>query len=502
MSIDLESRLHSYGAVLDAAIESDLSTFDNRRTSTVDDGLVGVTDAQGRPPRATFVAVSAAVLLVVGCLALLADRRPDAQISPADTSEEGPASTASALLPATTAVAADDPETWDFIRVAPGTVGWYEFGDPPATLASRVADVQSWTFDYAARFYRCDSYTVDADGPICTGLIGGNFVAPTTFAGTGELGTHLGDLSTADLAWTLAQGSLWGYGEIASGPPATVAVGDHAGLMYSNADTSYLVWEQVPGVHLWIRATGFNADDMVALALTVRPATLPDHLPLAIVVDSVLTSGARAMDDLLVGSHHGGPLCAQVNIWDGCVALPPVSDVAVVVGTDGVGGPLTAVAAVYPVGSTNRLHVDVADGDPVMVESVQSPLGFEYSIFRPGTADIVSAQVVASDGSIISTATLTTAVPGPTTSAANPIDERVERQVHPEVGTYVLARGDYPSTRRGEVQSAVRGSSSRQRLDAAGPNCSRVPAARHRNQDPAGMDRSGRGRIRMSADER
>jgi LysM domain len=453
VSIDLESRLHSYGVVLDAAIDLDLASADTGLVGTLDDEIVARSVAPARPRAAALVSIAVAGLLIGGCFALLADRHPESLTPGVESSTESlPAPTTSFVpttpsYPTTTAVPADDPDTWDPIRVAPGTVGWYEFGDVPAALAPRLSDVQSWTTDYAARFFRCATFTVDSNGPICTGLIGGNFVAPTTFAGTGELGTHLGDISTAELAWTMAQGSLWSYDEVTAAPPATpVAVGDHSGLMYSNPDTSYLVWEQATGVHLWIRATGFSTDDMVALALAVRPAPLPDHLPIPIVVDSASPSGTHSFDELVIGSHHGIPQCAQINIWDGCVSLPPISDVAMVVGTDGVGGPLTAVAAVSPTGSSDRLRVELDGAEPVTVEPVVSPLGFQYSIFRPGTARIVAAHMVAPDDSIVATATLTTVVEPTPTTAVGPSDVGVPGRVHPEWGSYVLALGDYPST--------------------------------------------------------
>ena len=414
MSTALENRLRTYGEVLDAAIEIDLTSAVGV-VATPDHQLVDLTTSPSPPRRMALAVVATVGLLIGGCLALLTDHRSQSQVPTAGTASESSAVPTTLSGPTSTAVPVNDPGTWDPIRVAPGTLGWYEFGDVPAALAPLVSDLQTWTTDYTARFYRCSTYTVDADGPICTGLIGGNFVAPNTFAGTGELGTHLGDISTADLAWTMAQGSLWGYDEVTSPPPTTpVAVGAHAGEMYSNAGTSYLVWEQAPGVHLWIRSSGITADDVVALALTVRPVPLPDHLPLPIVVDSVATSGAPSFDDLELGSHHGTPLCVQINPWDGCTSLPPVSDLSMVVGTNGSGGQLTAVAAVTPIGSVDRLRVDLAGAESVTVQPVVSPLGFQYSIFRPGTARITAAHMVAPDDSIVATATLTTVPTGAT----------------------------------------------------------------------------------------
>ena len=447
MSIDLENRLRNYGDVLDAAIEFDL-VHDIELTARLDDDMVPLSGSASSPRRTALVVVAAAGLLIGGSLALLTDHRSESQVPAAETaSESGPATTILSF-PSSTTISPDDPSLWEPIRVAPATVGWYEFGDIPASLTSRVGAVESWTSDYTASFYRCATYTVDAEGPICTGLIGGNFVAPTTFAGTGELGTHLGDMSTADLAWTLAQGSLWGYDEVTSAPPPTpVAVGDHAGLMYSNADTSYLVWEQTSGVHLWIRATDVPTDDMVGLALTVRPAILPDHLPLPIIVDTVSPSGAPAYDELVIGSHPGMPLCAQINSSDGCVSLPPLTDVAMVVGNNGEVGQIAAVAAIFPLGSADRLRVDLAGADSVTVEPVVSPLGFQYAIFRPvGTERIIGGGAVAPDGSVVATATLSTVPAGATPTTIGSIVTPDPGTIHPEEGSYILQAGDFPST--------------------------------------------------------
>lgn len=441
MSIDLESRLRDYGTVLDSAIESNLAS-DIELRATPDDDLVDVSGPPSAPRRAALVAVAAAGLLIGGCLALITDHHSQTQVPAAGTSTEASPAPTTPSGPTSTAVPADDPDTWDPIRIAAGTLGWFEFSNVPDPLASRLSGQETWTIDYTARFYRCSTYSVDADGPLCTGLSGGNFVAPVTFAGTGELGTHLGDISTADLAWTLAHGSLWSYEVTTAPPPTPVAVGDHSGVMYSNADTSYLVWEQAPGVHLWIRATGFTTNDLVALAMTVRPAPLPDHLPVPLVVDAASTSGAPSTGDLLLGSHHGAPACVQINIWDGCVSVPPVSDVALamVIGTDGVGGPLTAVAAVSPIGSPDRLRVELSGYGPITVAAIVSPLGFQYSIFRPppGTARITAAHMVAPDDSIVATATLTTVatgVPTPTTSQVAPDASTTEATVvaHPTI---------------------------------------------------------------------
>jgi hypothetical protein len=421
MSIDLESRLRSYGEVLDAAIEIDLSD-DIELLPTVDAELVRVGGSQSSPRRTALVVVAAAGLLFGGCLALLTDQHSNSRIPAVGTLLESPVVPTAASFPSSTAIPADDPTTWDPIRVAAGTVGWYEFGDVPAALAARLTDLRSWTNDYTARFYRCSVYSVDTTGPICTGLIGGNLVAPTTFAGTGELGTHLGDVTTADLAWNLANGSLWGYEDPASPRlPTPVAVGDHAGLMYSNAGTAYLAWEEARGVHLWIRATGWTADEMVALALTVRPATLPDHLPMALLVDSPSGSGMPSSDELLVGSHHGMPPCAEFDASDGCVSLPPISEVAMVVGTSGAGGPPTAVAAVSPIGSGDRLRIELDGYGPITVAPIVSPLGFQYSIFRPATFRITAAHMVTPDDSIVATATLSTVLAPQSATTTNPI---------------------------------------------------------------------------------
>jgi hypothetical protein len=139
------------------------------------------------------------------------------------------------------------------------------------------------------------------------------------------------------------------------------------------------------------------------------------------------------------------PLCAQINTSNGCVSLPPVTDVAIVVGVD---GPITAVAAVFPTGSVDRLRVDLADADPVTVEPVASPLGFQYAIFRPGTERIIGGGVVAPDGAIVATATLTTAPAGPTPTTIGISSDPLagSGSVHPEEGSYVVAPGDFPST--------------------------------------------------------
>ena len=446
MSIDLENRLRSYGDVLDAAIEFELIR-DIELTAPLADEMVPLSSSASSPRRTALVVVAAAGLLIGGSLALLTDDHSASQIPAAETASESGPGTTILSFPSSTTNPPDDPSLWDPIRVAPGTVGWYEFGDIPASLTSRVGAVESWTNDYTASFYRCATYTVDAEGPICTGLIGGNFVAPTTFAGTGELGTHLGDMTTADLAWALAQGSSLGYADVTSAPPATpVAVGDHAGLMYSNAHTSYLVWEQTPGVHLWIRATDVPTDDMVGLALTVRPAVLPDHLPLPIIVDTVSTSGAPSFDELVIGSHPGMPLCAEINTSNGCVSLPPLTDVAMVVGNNGVDGQISAVAAIFPLGSADRLRVDLADADSVTVEPVVSPLGFQYAIFRPGTERIIGGGTVARDGSVVATVTLSTVPTGPTPTTVGSIVTPDPGRFHPEEGSYILQPGDFPST--------------------------------------------------------
>ena len=186
---------------------------------------------------------------------------------------------------------------------------------------------------------------------------------------------------------------------------------------------------------------------MVALALTVRPATLPDHLPLPIIVDTVSTSGAPSYNELVIGSHPGMPLCAQINGSNGCVSVPPLTDVSMVVGNDGVDGQISTVAAVFPLGSTDRLRVDLADADPVTVEPVVSPLGFQYAIFRPGTERIIGGGTVAPDGSVVAVATLSTVPTGLTpTTISGPLVTPDPGRVHPEAGSYVVQPGDFPST--------------------------------------------------------
>jgi hypothetical protein len=106
-------------------------------------------------------------------------------------------------------------------------------------------------------------------------------------------------------------------------------------------------------------------------------------------------------------------------------------------------GPITAVAAIFPLGSNKRLRVGIADADEVTVEPVVSPLGFEYAIFRAGTERIVASGTVGPDGSVVATAPLSTVPTGVTPTTVGLSDPG---RVHQEEGTYLVVEGDSPST--------------------------------------------------------
>ena len=407
---------------LDRAVRASLGDIIATAPEPVDQPMQLVRVGDATPPRRPYLAIAASVVVVLagvaGLIAVRADDRTPAG-SPSNPDSQ-------AASPAVIEVPSVENETskvpWDQIAIAPGTVGWFEFGDLPADLAARVGKITSYSNDYSSVFFHCVTWT-ENDGTItCTKLAGGNYVqlsyfgpAPATGASNG-LGTQLGDgLDAAQVLWAVAQGSLWGYDTVTAPPkPTPVAIGSITGLSYRSGDSAYLAWERAPGVILWLAATGYTDQDMAQLAASVRPVTVTS-LPLLIDVGSTATDSYGLPRSLKVASVDG-IRCASITLYTECTRID--QGPALVRTLDGSG---PAVAAIVPSGTTASLVVALADGQVRTVPLTATGLNINTAIYAAVAGETMSsAQIVNANGEVMQRITLAgdAGTPTPTTAAS------------------------------------------------------------------------------------
>lgn len=293
---------------------------------------------------------------------------------------------------------------WDRIAVAPGTIGWFQLGDLAPDLAARVGPIQAWSDEYTSIFFRCVAWTEAGSTVTCTKLAGGNYIATSTFGPTPDsgpssgVGTQLGDgLDPAQVLWTLAQDSLWGYDEVTTPPvPTQIAVGSITGVSYRHGNSAYLVWERSPGVIVWVEANGFTDTEMAELAAAVHPATLPSTLPLLLTVGASVNDSNGLSHTLKVSSVNG-IRCAGLTMFTECTRI---DQGPAIIQSLGAGTP--AVAAVAPSGTPASLVVTLVGGGQRSVTLAAAGLEIQTAIYAAVTGETLSsARVVDATGTVL-----------------------------------------------------------------------------------------------------
>jgi len=394
MPLDLDTRLADYARTIDDAIDRADSRLEAPASSSGRGALVGL----------------AAVAVAVLGLGVFAVAREDAG---APTTQ--PLDTLPAVDPATnppsTGNVIDVPQSasdfwmppWDPIRIAPGTIGWFEAGDDlPPDIASLPQNETIPDDTARSAFFFCASWTFDADGPICDRLVGGNGVEHVTFGDRLGIGVQLGATTPEDQLWNQARGSLWPY-DIGTEPPAptVIRVGDRDGYSYRDGDDAYLAWEYEPGVVVWINGRGLSDAELGQIAVGVRPAELPAALPVLLLLTTPsgeVGPGSTSNETAVKLGFLSGRQCVAIQPWETCTATDAPGLFGAAVFGDGLGDQFAAVA---PSGSGLTLEGETFGAGTERIDLVPTDFGFDLGVWESSGSRLLSARLVDGDGTVV-----------------------------------------------------------------------------------------------------
>lgn len=394
-----------------------------------------------RVPRRSWLAAAAAVIVLVGLGGVWLTISRDIDESPAPAQQPDPAQrpdTSPAVTPATSlpedlepassgsdaagnvvTLPWSDNDGWyespfDPIPIARGTIGWFEAGDGlPSQLAGRSAHLIAPSNGATAAFFACREWTLTSGVPTCTMLTGGNFVEHVHYGDQLEIGVQLGGTDARTQLSIQASGSLWGY-DIDLPEPTVIPIGDIEGYSYRNDDHSYMAWEYQPGVVVWLEARGLDDTQLAEIAAGVRPATLPDELPVLLQLDETTIVAGDPVNSSLspalkLGYLDGQP-CVGFELWDECVAPDEPALFGTAVWGD---GRADRYAATVPAGTSAEMRVNLFDIGWRTVPFEPTEFGFDVAIWDgEGRDRLLEAQLVNANGDIVIEAAHPDPIPG------------------------------------------------------------------------------------------
>jgi hypothetical protein len=227
---------------------------------------------------AALALVGVGLLGVYGIAELRADR-PDADGEPA------PAPVVSSSLdaaPSTTGPPPDDSSgvnttttsPCEFCTVTlPLVPGVGDFYAGPESLGEPSIDMSTF-----ATIVRCTE--LDPDATRCAAIEGMAGVGPLTYPsadGTVDVGTTWAEVTPLEYAesWGPTQGD---------GPTSPTTVRGHDAIRYLDEDRPALVWQERPGVLVWVAVSANREDELTTIAENIRLMPGPDSIPWALVV--------------------------------------------------------------------------------------------------------------------------------------------------------------------------------------------------------------------------
>lgn len=312
---------------------------------------------------------------------------------------------------------------WDEVKLAPGTVGWYDVNnaDLPDELAVRLGGQIYWDLPYLMGSFRCPNWdagagsvvdgTIDAAGVTCDGLQGGyrEFVE---FGANLSVGTGFGrsdwtnnEVPTIEtLLFGLADGSLWGY-ETHDTPPEPTRhdIDGVEAVSYRVGDHAYLVLEPTPGTFVWLNGRGLSDPELESVAEALEPEYLVATVPVPLVLGPDSPGGTVDGSAQLQLVWIDGVPCVSFDLSIECT--PADSGPALVVaGRDGR-GQQPSVAAIVPAGDDYRLTVALFGIDEWQtVPRTFIGLGLATYVYRPSDERLFSARLADPDGDEIAAA--------------------------------------------------------------------------------------------------
>ena len=401
MPIDLDTRLADYARTIDDAIEHSI----DRAESSLPEAPAASSG------RGALVGLAAAAVAVLG-LGMFAVAREDAGAPATQPLDTLPAVDPAANPPPSRGSVIDVPRSasdfymppWDPIRIAPGTIGWFEAGDDlPPEIASLPQNETIPDDTARSAFFVCASWTIDADSPICDRLAGGNGIEHVTYGDRLGIGVGLGDTTPQDQLWNQASGSLWAYDAFTEPPePTIIPVGEVDGVSYRNGDAAYLAWEYEPGVVVWLRGNGLSDDELSTIAEGVRPAPLPAELPvlLRLSTPSVGDTGPGGTSNeasVKLGYLDGRP-CVGIQMWETCVPTDAPALFGAAVFGD---GQLDQYAAIAPTGTDLTFEATTFGAGTQRIDLVPTDFDFDLAVWESTGSRLLSARLVDATGTMV-----------------------------------------------------------------------------------------------------
>lgn len=350
-----------------------------------------------RRSRVVLVAAAAVVLLGVGGLWVTADR--DGQSNPLATANQPTAATPDpAAQTPTPASVPSTPVTslplctdagcagFDPLAVSAGAPDFY-LG--PESLGDPIVDD-----DLFETLTRCT--TLSADFASCDkieGIAGVNLVSYPLDATTAQtdqgppdreirVGTTFTDLdpSTYATQWGPTQGN---------GTQTDSTVRGHAAIRYSNEVDPAVVWQERPGVLVWVTVPADRTDELMSIAEGVRltdgPTTIPNR---AMVTELAEPWDAWDNDgDGLIVATSAGQECIGLDYVETCGTT--IEDRTIVrVASDGT----TAVAGSTPTDVTS-IRITVTGNDPIEINTIpfaNNPSRYYSTVVPAGAVEAIT----------------------------------------------------------------------------------------------------------------
>lgn len=329
-----------------------------------------------RRSRTVATVAAAVVVLGLGGLWVTANRNSGPALAPAaatepatqpavPTADPDPQATPDASIPVSSLPWCTD-ASCDGFDPMPITIGASDFYLGPDSLGDPIVHD-----DLFERLTRCASLTADFGS--CSkieGVAGVNLVSYPRDANTAgtdprsssaeiRVGTTFTDIDPGTYA------TLWGPTQ-RDGPQADVTVRGHAGIRYSNETDPAVVWQERPGVLVWVTVPAERTDELMSIAEGIRVTDGPTTIP-----NRVMVTGLAEPWD--VGDNDGDGLIAATSAGEECVGLNYVD-------TCGTGIEARTIVRVHSNGTTAvagsapadvaSIRITVTGNDPIELDTI------------------------------------------------------------------------------------------------------------------------------------
>lgn len=290
---------------------------------------------------------------------------------------------------------------FDALALAPGAATFYR------SETATAHGAEATDLDWFTHLTRCAELTQDSaacariEGVAGVGLVtyGGFQDAPLV-----EIGTTYTTITPAQYAahWGPTQGG---------GTTAPVEVRGHDGVRYDNEGRDAVVWQEAPGLLVWVAVDPSLSDDLLGIAEGVQPADaadVPTTIPHRVVVPG-LGEPWDAMDNngdgVIVGVHDGIE-CVGFGYIDHC-GTELENRVVVRTAGDSIRVSGSTPADVGKVRVTTSPDVAIV-GDTVTFAPYQS----RFFSLVVATGDSLSVEWLDDSDQVVDSAVLTDLVPG------------------------------------------------------------------------------------------